>query len=350
MILFNILGLLAVAGAVALLRRTAPERRPRLALLLGPGLAFVGIAGAATCSGGDPFELMQLLAWLVFLHLPLYLSGATVVLWARARRTAALAGVAAAAVLAVAVDAFLVEPHWLEITRLRVESAKVERRLRLAVIADLQTDAPGAFEEEVLRQALAARPDLVLLAGDYLHCDSSAEYAEQARVLNDLFRRVGLAAPLGVFAVPGNVEWPGLWSEIFAGLPVTLFVRSGEVDLGPLVLTGLRLADSGNARIAIPARDKLHVVLGHVPDFALGRVEADLLVAGHTHGGQVQLPFIGPLLTLCQVPRAWASGVTDVGRGRTLVVSRGLGMERSDAPRLRFLCRPELVLIDVVSE
>jgi predicted MPP superfamily phosphohydrolase len=76
-------------------------------------------------------------------------------------------------------------------------------------------------------------------------------------------------------------------------------------------------------------------------------VEADLLIAGHTHGGQVRLPGIGPLITLSRVRRSWAAGLTDIGRGRQLLVSRGIGMERGRAPRLRFLCRPELVVLEL---
>jgi hypothetical protein len=89
-------------------------------------------------------------------------------------------------------------------------------------------------------------------------------------------------------------------------------------------------------------------VLGHMPDFSLGSVDADLLIAGHTHGGQVQLPLVGPLLTLSQVPRSWASGLTEIEPGKMLVVSRGIGMERGLAPRLRFLCRPQLVILELV--
>ncbi len=77
------------------------------------------------------------------------------------------------------------------------------------------------------------------------------------------------------------------------------------------------------------------------------RVGADLMLAGHTHGGQVCLPVLGPLLTPSGSPRSWASGATAMPGDRTLVVSRGVGMERQGAPRLRFLCRPELVVIDL---
>jgi predicted MPP superfamily phosphohydrolase len=102
----------------------------------------------------------------------------------------------------------------------------------------------------------------------------------------------------------------------------------------------LTLHDSANVSITIVDQEKFHIVLGHTPDFSLGRIEADLLIAGHTNGGQVQLPSVEPLLTLPQVPRSWASGVTEIKPGKKLVVSRGIGMERGDAPRVRFLCRP----------
>jgi predicted MPP superfamily phosphohydrolase len=79
----------------------------------------------------------------------------------------------------------------------------------------------------------------------------------------------------------------------------------------------------------------------------MGQVDADLLLAGHTHGGQVQLPLLGPLMTNCRVPRAWAAGVTTLSHDRRLIVSRGIGMERGHAPQIRFLCRPELLVIDL---
>jgi uncharacterized protein len=73
-------------------------------------------------------------------------------------------------------------------------------------------------------------------------------------------------------------------------------------------------------------------------------------VAGHTHGGQVRIPFIGPLATLSAVPRSWAAGITDLPSGGKLFVSRGIGMERGNAPRMRFCCRPELAVIDLVPQ
>jgi uncharacterized protein len=110
----------------------------------------------------------------------------------------------------------------------------------------------------------------------------------------------------------------------------------------------LSVADSFAPNLSVSPSDRFQIMLGHCPNFALGDVRADLLVAGHTHGGQVRLPGLGPIITLSRVPRGWAAGVADIGQGRTLIVSRGIGMERGPAPRLRFLCRPELVFVELL--
>jgi len=75
-----------------------------------------------------------------------------------------------------------------------------------------------------------------------------------------------------------------------------------------------------------------------------------LSLAGHTHGGQVRLPVLGPVTTLSSVPRRYAAGLSVRPAGGHLFVSRGIGMERENAPRLRFLCRPQLVVIDLLPE
>jgi predicted MPP superfamily phosphohydrolase len=155
-----------------------------------------------------------------------------------------------------------------------------------------------------------------------------------------------LSAPLGIWVVQGDVELPEVWLR---ELPTEFILLDGTVRLREDVdLTGLDLRRSAHGdALSRPSDDRLHIVMGHRPDFALGNVDADLLLAGHTHGGQVQLPFIGPIVTLSGIPRAWAAGRTEIDGDTTLIVSRGVGMERGLAPRLRFLCRPELVLIEV---
>jgi predicted MPP superfamily phosphohydrolase len=144
--------------------------------------------------------------------------------------------------------------------------------------------------------------------------------------------------------VRGNVDWNN-WTDIFQGLDIHLFKETETLDLGPVLLTGLSWTDSWDPSLQVPGGDLYHIILGHYPDFSLGESEADLLVAGHTHGGQFQLPVVGPLLTNSRVPKSWASGFTEIKANQYLLVSNGIGMERGYAPRMRFLCRPELIIL-----
>jgi hypothetical protein len=62
----------------------------------------------------------------------------------------------------------------------------------------------------------------------------------------------------------------------------------------------------------------------------------------------LRLPWLGPLVTNSAIPRAWGCGLSALPGGGQLLVSRGVGMERRSAPRLRFGCRPELVVVELV--
>ncbi len=347
-IIYNGLLFVLVTGALGLLRHLS--RRDGAAALFLSGVVVLASGGVgALLMPIGPFGKIQLLAWAAFVHSPIFLLIASAILQQRRRGLALVCIALAVGTLGVGVDAFLVEPHWLAVDQVTLSTTKLETNVRVAVVADVQTDAPGRYERRVLRRVAAERPDLILLAGDYVHLANGERYATAGETLNEMMRETGLDAPLGVYAVRGNVDWPDRWQEIFDGLPVTTFERSRTVDLGPLVLTGLTLRDSANAHLTLQPEDSFHIVLGHVPNFSLGQVEADVLIAGHTHGGQLQLPLVGPLMTLSQVPRDWASGVTEIAPGKTLIVSRGIGVERGNAPRMRFLCRPQLVILDLVS-
>ena len=334
--------ILVVVVAAALLRaRRTQAILPSVALLF-----CLAAVAPAVLLGEDEFGVLRLLAYGIFVHGVLLAAGTA----ALARRSArgARAAVAALAVvlLAVGVDAFVIEPRWLTISRVVIPSAKVTRPLRIVVLADLQMDAFGDYERAALTAAMAERPDLILMPGDYIQQADDARFAAARDALQAHLRAIAFSAPLGVYAVQGNIERPR-WTELFQGLPVTVFPVTGTLDREELSITGLDLEDSFNETLEIAPSRRFHIVVGHGPDFALGNIQADLLVAGHTHGGQVVLPLIGPLITLSKVPRSWAAGTTHLPGDRTLVVSRGIGMERAHAPRLRFLCRPEIVVIEV---
>ena len=218
------------------------------------------------------------------------------------------------------------------------------------VMSDFQAIHIGDYERSVLLRIAELRPELLLLAGDYIQV-----YGEsRAGVVRD-FRRAWEAAnihpKLGVIAVRGDVEPDGWEDELFGGLDVVTSDQTKTLHAGTLTIKVLSLQDSGNRHFSLPLDSApTNIVLGHRPDFALGTGPAALLVAGHTHGGQVQLPFFGPPFILSAVPHKWGGGgLHVVDAGRSLLVTRGAGLEHvDDAPPLRFNCRPEIVALNMI--
>ena len=166
--------------------------------------------------------------------------------------------------LAVAVDAFWIEPTWLEVTEVRLSSPKLTRRVRIVVVADLQAETFGAYEREVLDRVMEAKPDLILFAGDYTQADRSVE-PELRRQINAYLRHLGLSAELGVFAVEGNVDRPE-WTETLRSpgghegrgehvLARRLFAWPGAVDLPDS--QGVLPADPQNPQSRAPSSTTL---------------------------------------------------------------------------------------------
>ena len=101
------------------------------------------------------------------------------------------------------------------------------------------------------------------------------------------------------------------------------------------------------ANLSIP-EDFFTIFLYHSPDLAPNACQLgiDLQLSGHTHGGQVCLPLFGPFFTASLYGRRFQSGRYQIGP-MTLYITRGLGMEGKAAPRVRFLCPPEIILWEV---
>lgn len=348
-LLFNAaVGVLVLVSVWVIVQAARDPARPplwrRIAMvvaLLG-GLMLVLSVGL----GGNRFGVLRLCCWGIFVHLPVFALLTSVLLWRTARRWSVFGLVTCLLLVAVGVDAFLIEPTWLEVTLYRLTSDKLSRPLKIVVLADLQTDHIGDYERRVLAEVKAQQPDLILWAGDYLQEYRPGRWEPLRDQLRAELARIDLRPPLGVYAVGGNVD-DDRWPQIFDGSDVEVFPATHTVDLGSVAVTGLAMRESFSSDVVVPPRDAFHIVLGHCPNFALGKVDADLLVAGHVHGGQVRIPGVGPLMTLTNIPRRWAVGLTQLDEHRTLVVSRGIGMERANAPRLRFLCRPELMVLEI---
>ena len=341
--LFNIILALLDIGALWFLQARKQVVLIPFILLIWSGCVFILAFNLTT----DMFQVMSYIAWALFIHAPA--TGMLLALFRfRTHKSQAwwIAGLASVVFL-IGAYSYLVEPTWLEISRHEITSEKLTEPLKIALLSDIQTDRVGQYETSVMQLVQDERPDLIILTGDYIQAPWAQRDIEEER-LRRLFHRVNLNANQGIFAVQGNTDPPGA-GRIFDGLDAVYASKTGTFAGERVDITALSLDDSFDTELTIRERDRFHIAFGHGPDFALGNIEADLLLAGHTHGGQVKLPFFGPPITLSEVPRSWGGGgLVALPDGRHLVVSRGIGMERGSAPPLRFLCRPEVVFITVV--
>jgi predicted MPP superfamily phosphohydrolase len=325
--------------------------------LLALGSAVVLCMLAPPCG----FTAMRLLAQALFGELPL-LGVVLAGLHLRARRTTAaiVLGSAVIALLAVYVEAYHREPQDLRVRLHDVDlrgGAPETGRFRIVHLSDLQTDRVGPYEERALREALRQKPDLIVMTGDFVQPRLEDTRGRTSADLRALVRRLDFRAPLGVYAVQGDVdrEWPGVLRNTPIRCLTSEVVEVGLPGGRRLGLVGLSVEQSRGDDPSVPALlrrvpDKdLRLVFGHRPDFVMslaGRARVDLALAGHTHGGQVVVPGFGPPLTLSHLPRRYASGL-NVYEGILLHVSPGVGMERLTAPQVRFLCPPEVSVLDV---
>ncbi|RKY17169.1 MAG: phosphohydrolase [Planctomycetota bacterium] len=248
----------------------------------------------------------------------------------------------------------------LERTDVPVDAARSGRdELLIAVLADIQSTTIEPHQLDAVAELMAAEPDIVLIPGD-LYQGPVDQFEQNLPGFTRLLSM--LHAPGGVWAVPGNADVPSLLPRTLAGTDIRLLRDElVTVSVGDRQVTILGLDEIPHEQFQVlrqpPAilhrflaapGDELRILMAHRPLIvsALGDdSRCDLVVAGHTHGGQVALPFIGPPITLSPLPRHVAAGGLHELAGNLLYVSRGLGMERLQAPRIRFGVPPEVTLL-----
>ncbi|NJC87735.1 MAG: metallophosphoesterase [Desulfuromonas sp.] len=244
-------------------------------------------------------------------------------------------------------DVLWIEPRGARTEELAQATGQTGRSLRLVQLSDLHLEECNGYFREIAELVAGLTPDFIVLTGDYL------EEERNIRAVLDFLRQ--LKAPHGVYAVQGNWEY---WSRLegenlrrhFHGAGVRLLINErADLDIGgqKLSLLGLDYPSSSDQLRALqeqadPAR--FNLLLSHVPAFAhetLGR-HIGLILSGHTHGGQVRLPFLPPLY-LPRFSGRFVSGLYRVGPYDTpLYVNRGIG---TSVLPVRLACRPEITLI-----
>lgn len=322
----------------------------------------------------------------VWIHLPIVLVGAAILWMVRdgqkpfTLRRGLLGGgwiALAGAIVAIGYYAYRIEPYRLEQTTLRIQSPKIQEKLRVVFVTDLHVSHVGTYEREVLRKIAAAKPDLLILGGDTFQPELEDVTRRHGFQLRGDFRRAyrwrqevgrdfqkawedaGILPPLGTWAVCGNHD--AMWR---VEPPISGVKWGWETDSVPLrqdlLLTLLSVSDSRDVTgdTVYPDYSKtmldsrFQIVVGHHPNPAENpTLRGDLFLAGHTHGGQVQIPGVTDLARyvfgLFGATFSFQSGRLVSVSGVDTYISKGVGIAKLDAPRFRLNCPPEFLLLEL---
>ncbi|HKE32390.1 MAG TPA: metallophosphoesterase [Candidatus Angelobacter sp.] len=253
--------------------------------------------------------------------------------------------------------AHTIEPYWPEVTHVSLRSRKLNpgRRLRIVQISDLHCDGKVRLEKRLPEIIRAEHPDLILFTGD------TVNGVEGVPVARELLAQLPKIAP--TYAVLGNwdVGFVRKWRQpleqpsFFEGTGIHNLAGQAE----SVETAGIRIWIAGAATsqerllpalLATAPPDQFSVLLFHFPDEVevVQQKKIDLYLAGHTHGGQIALPFYGALVTFSKFDKKYERGLHAIG-GSWLYVNRGIGLE-GFPPRARFLSRPEITVFDISAQ
>ena len=284
-------------------------------------------------------------------------------------RTVRAARLGAAAGVALAAYAFL-EPFRFRLVRKKVPVRPGTPPLTVLHISDTHM----AARDRLLKRFLASLPERLGLVPDIVA--ATGDLIEEEEAINDLVASLcAIEARVGRYFVYGSHDYfeatGSAYTKYFTGGPVkneprrrdeTLMTEALEAKGWRNVINRTELVTADNSRIRVAGVDDPylewhrtdHIERGKGDDLAVALVHApdvvsewclndfDLILAGHTHAGQVRVPGIGALVTNSSLPTELAGGLSRIGRS-WLHVSPGLGNGRYTP--IRFNCRPEATLL-----
>lgn len=240
------------------------------------------------------------------------------------------------------IHSFFIEPNNIQVPYEHLTVKSSGKPIILVHLSDMHIKGWGELEEDVISKVKETNPDFIVITGDFVNHTKRIPLA--AKFIDTLSR----IAP--VYGVMGNNDYTEVDTELLAdeltkaGLKL-LFNESFLITL--LNGQSLNLVGIDDLKSAILGMDSAlpSIVLAHSPDMItqLKEYPVDVLLSGHTHGGQICLPLIGPVITHTKLGRRYASGLFEFN-GTYLYVNRGLGMSVLPA---RVLARPEIAVISV---
>ena len=245
--------------------------------------------------------------------------------------------------------AVFVEPNLLEVKKYKMP-AKGLQGIKIVFLSDLHlAPSHGKKLQKIVAAVNGQKPDIILLGGDYVKGHKGSASMKASDIAAGLSH---LKAKHGIYAVLGNHDgWYNAQSieqefskqniRILKNKNIAVKIKEGT----SFYLVGLEDYYTGKPDMVSALKETKNpvMVLSHSPDvFPDVPSSVDLTLAGHTHGGQVKLPFWGAILTSSIYGTKYAEGFIEQG-GKKMIVTKGIG---TSLLPLRFNCRPEIVVIE----
>ncbi len=266
--------------------------------------------------------------------------------------------------------AFFIEPNWPRLRRVTIRGQKkIKKPITALHLSDIHFVKNEGSKRHFFQKLSMLNPDLIFLTGDIIDNDEGIETA--TRVLS------GLRAHYGTFLVLGNHDYYdyqtidniryhlGLGKTAIHRNNVSRFVSEMKrIGVHVLVNESIKLQVHGTPVLIggtdDPVTQKidferalhglspetLNILLIHQLDglLKLSHHGVDLVFSGHTHGGQIRIPLLGPVVCDTKLPRRYVEGL-HAYQDMAVFVSRGLGAGRTLFPR--FACRPEAIFFEI---
>ncbi len=248
------------------------------------------------------------------------------------------------------------EPHMLETNLIPIRHRLIPKgfdKFRIVQFSDTHLSEYFTADElsNVVSQVNALSPDLIVFSGDLI--DKPHRYREHERAVNALKK---LAAPYGKLAIFGNHDHGGYGTKVYQTLMASAGFRVLRNDFMKLELIDgsvIEIASLDDLMLGRPdyegilsklSEKAFSILLVHEPDAALTAKQypVNLQISGHTHGGQIQIPVFGPLITP-PYGEIYTEGMYETA-GMKIYVNRGIGTTRLP---LRFLSKPEITVFQL---
>ncbi len=297
-------------------------------------------------------EFLSVCLFIIFWWLIYSLEVKYIISWIKQKtftksKLASIIHVLAIAGIVCLAHSYFIEPYWIDVRHVHIHSNKlINTSLTIVQISDLHCDKKIRNENELIQIINAIKPDVIVFTGDAINTHEALPTFKKTLA--------SLQANLGKFAVRGNFDvWhpknPNLFKDTgFKELDAELVSLKKKDARFSIMGIGVDNNFRDTSFLKRMNENDYNILLFHYPGIneELPDVPVDLFLSGHTHGGQISLPFYGALVTLSKYGKKYESGRYNIGQ-RILYVNRGIGMEGGFAPRIRFWARPEITVFHI---